>query len=68
MPVGPLFVKVVAAPSVPGGKALALVTEDGEFVGDQTRCTVENGVDELAVITVRFIIDGERIRFHSNDG
>jgi hypothetical protein len=65
--IGPLFVKIVASPSVPGGKCLALVTQDGEFVGDQQRITVDNEVNDIATITVRFIIDGERIRFGSND-
>jgi hypothetical protein len=67
MAVGPLIVRLVAAPGVSGGKALALVTEDGEFVGKQQNCIVENGVGQLATITVRFVIDGETIRFASSD-
>lgn len=65
--IGKLFVRIVAAPSVPGQKALALCTEDGELVGKQISCAVENGVDEIGVITVRFYIDGETICFASND-
>lgn len=49
--IGPLFVKVVAAPSVHGGKALALVTEDGEFVGSQVACTVHNEVNDIATVS-----------------
>jgi hypothetical protein len=60
--VGPLFVKVVAAPS---GPCLALVTEDGQFFGSQQSVTVHNEVDSIATITVRFYIDGETIRFAS---
>lgn len=62
-----LVVKVIAAPSVPGGKALALCTEEGQPVGKQVSCVVENEVREIGVITVRFYIDGEAIRFASND-
>jgi hypothetical protein len=67
MPVGPLYVRIVAAPSVPGGKAIALCAEDGEMVGSQIGCTVDNEVDALATITVRFHIDGKTILFASND-
>jgi hypothetical protein len=67
MAVGPLIVKVITAPSVPGQKALALCTEDGEMVGKQFSCTVENEATSVGVITVRFYIDGDAIRFASND-
>jgi hypothetical protein len=67
MPVGPLYVRIVPAPGVHGGKALALVTEDGEFVGSQLACTVHNEVDSIATVTVRFHID-DKIRFGANDG
>lgn len=65
--IGPLFVKIVASPTVPGGKALALVTEDGEFVGAQVSCSVENEVNSIATVMVKFYIDGETIHFGSND-
>lgn len=65
--IGPLFVKLVAAPaSPPTQKALALVTEDGEFVGDQVSTIVECGAGELTTITVKFIVDGDAIRFAAN--
>lgn len=67
MAIGPLIVKVIAAPGVPGQKALALCTEDGEMVGKQYFCTVENEATSIGTITVRFYIDGETIRFASND-
>ena len=65
--IGPLFVRIIAAPSVPGGKALALVTQDGELVGSQFGCTVDNDVNEIATITVRFYIDGKTIILGAND-
>jgi hypothetical protein len=39
--VGPLFVRVVSAPS---GPCLALVTEYGEFFGSQQSVTLHNEV------------------------
>lgn len=66
MPIGPLFVKLVASEAVPGGKALALVTENGEFVGAQQSCTVHNEVNDIATVTVRFLIDGDAISFAAN--
>lgn len=67
MAIGPLIVKVIAAPSVPGQKALALCTEGGEIVGKQYSCVVESEATTIGTITVRFYIDGETIRFASND-
>jgi hypothetical protein len=67
MPIGPLFVRIVPTPCVPGGRAMALVTRDGEFVGGQQSCMVESEVDTIATVTVRFIIDGERIILAAND-
>ena len=65
MAVGPLFVRIVSAPQ---GPCLALVTEDGEFFGAQRSVTVHNEVDDIATITVQFIVDGQTIRFADNDG
>ena len=64
MAVGSLFVKIVSAPS---GPCLALVTEDGKFFGSQRSLTLHNEVNDIATITVTFYIDGETIRFASND-
>ncbi len=61
-------VKIIDAPGIPGGKALALCTEFGETVGMQTRCTIENEVAEIGVVTVQFYIDGDQISFAENDG
>lgn len=68
MAVGPLTltIRAIDAPSVAGGKALALCTENGEVVGKQVSCAVENAVDSIGTITVRFYIDGETIRFAAN--
>ncbi len=63
-----LIIKTIDAPSVPGGRALALCSEDGEIVGKQISCAVANEVDAIGIITVQFHIDGQTIRFASNDG
>lgn len=63
-----LIIKVIAASGVSGGKAIALCTEDGNLVGQQVSCAVENEVDAMPTITVRFHIDGDQIRFADNGG
>lgn len=62
------LVKIVAAPSVPGGKALALCSEDGVPVGKQISSEVSSEAGEISVIVVKFYVDGEDIRFADNDG
>lgn len=65
--IGPLYVKIVAASGLLGGKAIALATKDGQMVGWQQSCVVESEVDDIATVTVRFIIDGKHIIFADND-
>lgn len=62
--IGPLFIKVIAAPGVPGNnKALALCAANGEIIGKQISCVVENEVNCIGIVTVKFYIDGETIDF-----
>lgn len=61
-----LIIKAIDAPSIEGNKALALCTEDGEIVGKQIASTVESEVGTMGIITVRFYIDGDTIRFAAN--
>lgn len=61
------YVRVIAAPSVPGKKALALCTEDGEPVGRQRQCTIDCEANEIGLLKVTFFIDGETIVFADND-
>jgi hypothetical protein len=63
-----LIVKIVSAPGVPGNKALALCTVDGEMLPMQHSCAVETEAAEIGLVTVKFWIDGEKIRFADNDG
>jgi hypothetical protein len=65
--VGPLVVRIVSAAGVPGGKALALCTEDGQVLGKQISTAVDCEATDISTITVRFYIDGKLIRFASND-
>lgn len=58
-----MFVKIVDAPGVPGGRALALCDENGQPLGGQISAVVETGVGERPRITVTFGIDGKSIRF-----
>jgi hypothetical protein len=61
------YVKVIAAPSVPGKKALALCAEDGTVVGRQRQCTVDCEACEIGLLKVTFFIDGETLIFADND-
>ena len=63
-----LLVRIISAPGTPGGKALALCTEDGEVLPMQRSCVVENEAQDAGVITVSFYIDGKSVRFADNDG
>lgn len=58
-----LVVKVIDAPAVHGGKAMALCTEDGEIVGQQVSCHVSCDTGDVSRVTASFHIDGEIIRF-----
>jgi hypothetical protein len=62
-----LIIKAVNS-NVPGKRAIALCTEDGEIVGRQYACAVSSEVGSLGTITVSFHIDGDCIRFADNDG
>lgn len=57
-----MLIKIIDAPAVPGGKAIALCDDAGELLPMQTRAVVENGIEEAA-ITVTFQIDGKQLRF-----
>lgn len=59
-----LVAKIIDAPMVPGGKALALHDEAGEMLPCQVYCDIATGVDS-ARITVEFIIDGDGVRLES---
>lgn len=45
-----------------GGSTLALCTEDGQVLGDQSVCEVQNG-SMVSTVTVTFHVDGEKVRF-----
>lgn len=56
-----LIVKLIDAPSVAGGKAYVLCTEDGEMLPMQTGCIIENNCDSTPTITCSFAVDGEKV-------
>ncbi|HMO74076.1 MAG TPA: hypothetical protein PKD48_01900 [Sphingopyxis sp.] len=58
-----MLIKIDAASSVPGGKAIVLCDDNGSPLPMQSRVVLSNGVDEMGEITVTFVIDGERVRF-----
>ena len=65
--IGPLHIRIIAAESVPGGRAIALCTEDGEMIGRQFACTVEHEAGEIGRLHVSFHIDGETLIWADND-
>lgn len=56
-----LTVRIIEAPALLGGKAMALCTEDGEVLPMQTRCVMDADMNG-GTITATFIIDGDRIK------
>ncbi|MEN2747087.1 hypothetical protein [Sphingomonas sp. T9W2] len=57
-----MIIKVVDAPIVAGGKAMMLCADSGEVLGKQVLCDLHQ-TTEGAELTVRFIVDGEELRF-----
>lgn len=49
------------------GGALVLCDEDGNMLPGQQGCVLETEIEEEGVLTVRFIVDGERVRIATED-
>lgn len=61
-------IKMIDAPTVGGGKALALCDDAGEVIGDQMGVVIENRVGEFPTATVTFLVDGSKLRFADDHG
>jgi len=58
-----MIVKLIAAPGVAGGKALALCDDDGEPLPEQIGCEVRSFAGEIPTVAVTFHVTGKAIRF-----
>jgi len=56
-------IMTIDAPSLGGGKALALCTDDGEPLGFQIACKVSCEVGDMPTATITFLVDGEKLSF-----
>lgn len=58
-----LVIRLLEDANSPGGKVIALCTEDGKAFGMQTACTVTSETECFTTVTATFIVDGKAIRF-----
>lgn len=58
-----MLIKIIDAPTVCGGRALALCDDDGTILPGQEAVEVQAECGGVARITVTFAIDGDSIRF-----
>ncbi|WP_010339901.1 hypothetical protein [Sphingobium yanoikuyae] len=57
----PLLVRMVDTPEVPPGRAIMICDSEGNPLPNQLHTAIVNGLEERTIITVQFIVDGERI-------
>lgn len=60
-----MLLKIMDAPSVPGGKALVACDDSGEVLPMQFACELEQVSGESVVVKVSFKIDGKKVRLAS---
>jgi hypothetical protein len=56
-----LVAKVVDAPSVCGGKAFIICTEDGTQLPNQQGGLIRYACGEVAQVEVTFLVDGDKV-------
>ncbi|MEO7469815.1 MAG: hypothetical protein ABIV36_22635 [Sphingobium limneticum] len=59
----PLLVRIVDAPSLPPARAVMICDSEGNPLPNQLSTGLINGLGEQTIITVQFVVDGERIAF-----
>lgn len=56
-----LRLEIIETRGVAGGKALALVDENGVILPNQLSVSVETSIGDVATAVVTFLVDGEHV-------
>lgn len=48
---------------VTGNTGIVLCTEDGEMLGPQVSCSLQNTAGDAPLVTFTFRVDGDKVRF-----